>query len=220
MENIKNLVGAVLKVMSEVKGIDKNLEVGTGTFAYKGVADKDVKKIIGESMQRNGLVLFPIGIIPTAKIERWEETDKWGTKTKQSVFTEVQTKYLLVHESGESITLSGYGCGVDSQDKSAGKSTTYALKYLLLYTFLVPTGKIDDADNEHSDNKEVPLAGFKSSSMFLKEVPKAKEVVEVGSSRFIQIVGGIKENKTTLKAMEEKFNISEDVKKALIEKTK
>ena len=50
----------------------------------------------------------------------------------------------------------GYGHGVDSQDKSAGKATTYALKYALLYAFLVPTGKIDDADNTHSEEISTP----------------------------------------------------------------
>ena len=49
-------------------------------------------------------------------------------KSKQSVFTDAHTKYLLLHTSGESIELSGYGQGVDTQDKGAGKATTYALK--------------------------------------------------------------------------------------------
>jgi hypothetical protein len=84
-------------------------------------------------------------------VSRWEEKNNYGTKMKQSVFTEVKTTYLLIHTSGESIELAGYGHGVDSQDKGAGKATTYALKYALLYSFLVPTGSIDDADSTHSD---------------------------------------------------------------------
>ena len=50
----------------------------------------------------------------------------------------------------------GYGHGIDSQDKAPGKATTYALKYALLYTFMVATGKIDDADSTHSD--DIPVA--------------------------------------------------------------
>jgi hypothetical protein len=45
---------------------------------------------------------------------------------------------------------------VDTQDKSAGKATTYALKNALLYTFLVPTGTIDDADVTHSETQPIP----------------------------------------------------------------
>ena len=67
-------------------------------------------------------------------------------KRKKEIFTEVKTKYLLMHESGQSVELAGYGQGVDTMDKGAGKATTYALKYALLYLFMIPTGKIDDAD--------------------------------------------------------------------------
>lgn len=154
-ESIQEITKAVIKVMTEVKGIEKSMTVGTGNGSYKGVPDQEVKKIIGDSMAKNGLAIFPIGIQSSTKVDRWEATDNYGTKQKQSVFTESTVTYLLTHISGEFIELSGYGHGVDSQDKSAGKATTYALKYTLLYTFLVPTGKIDDADNDHSDNKDV-----------------------------------------------------------------
>lgn len=163
---MKNLVKAILAVMKDVENIDKNMSVGTGTSSYKGVSDKDVKLAIGKSMQKHGLVMLPIGIEPTVKIERWEEEtyyngQKSGIKTKQSVFTEVKTKYILMHESGESQIIEGYGHGVDSQDKSAGKATTYALKNTLLYSFLVPTGSIDDTDAKHSEEHQIP--GDKSS---------------------------------------------------------
>lgn len=153
---MENLAKAILNVMQEVKGIDKSMTVGEGRNTYKGVSDKDVKQIIGAAMHKNGLAILPIGVEPRTEISRWEEETQWGPKQKQSVFTEVKTKYLLLHESGESMELSGYGHGVDSQDKGAGKATTYALKYTLLYTFLTPTGSIDDSDNTHSD--EIPAA--------------------------------------------------------------
>ena len=144
--------------MQEVKSIDKTLDVGTGGSSYKGVSDKVVKEILQPVMAKHGLCVVPTFVEAKATTERWNATDYKGNPTvKQSTLTEVQTKYLLVHsESGESIELAGYGQGVDSQDKGAGKATTYALKYALLYTFMIPTGKIDDADTEHSDDIEVP----------------------------------------------------------------
>lgn len=146
------LTQAILAVMQEVKSIDKNLNVGSGNGQYKGVADKDVKQAIGTSMGKHGLVMIPISIEPHTSMSEWEETTQNGNRHRSSVFTEVKTKYMLMHESGEGIEICGYGHGVDSQDKSAGKATTYALKNALLYTFLVPTGDIDDTDNTHSDD--------------------------------------------------------------------
>ena len=154
-ESIINLIPAVIEVMKAVKNIEKNMKIGTGTNSYAGVADKDVKVAVGEAMENNGLCIFPIGIEENTETAQWEETNQYGTKLKQSYFTKVKMTYRLCHISGEWMNVVGYGHGVDSQDKAAGKATTYALKYALLYTFMIPTGKIDDADNTHSE--DVPV---------------------------------------------------------------
>ena len=70
---MKNLIEAVIKVTQEVGNIEKNLNVGAGRNTYKGVADKDVKLTIGKAMSSNGLVIFPIKINPTTRVDRWEE---------------------------------------------------------------------------------------------------------------------------------------------------
>ena len=86
------------------------MTVGTGNNSYKGVSDKDVRQKMRESMIKNGLSILPTGVTATVKMDRWEELDYQGKmKTKQSVFTEVVTKYVLLHTSGESVELCGYG---------------------------------------------------------------------------------------------------------------
>jgi hypothetical protein len=217
---MKNLAIAILNVMKDVKGIDKSMTVGTGNSSYKGVPDQEVKKIIGESMAKNGLTILPIGIEPTTKIERWEEETFYngksnGLKTKQSVFTEVKTKYLLLHESGESMELQGYGHGVDSQDKGAGKATTYALKYTLLYTFLVPTGKIDDSDNDHSDNKEVPKT---QPPVISKTQPPVKKLPEMktGTVAFDSAKLKLSTGEITMEDVQAKFTVSTEIKNLLL----
>ncbi len=168
-EKVGQIAKAIVAVMKEVKGIEKSMTVGTGNSSYKGVSDKDVKKEVGAAMEKHGLSLLPTEITPDLRIERWEETGQYGAKQKQQVFASVETKYILLHESGEWIEVAGYGHGVDSQDKAAGKATTYALKYAMLYSFMVPTGKIDDAETVHSDNYEAPP---KTSSYNHKELSK------------------------------------------------
>lgn len=150
---MKNIAKAIIQVMAEVKGMEKNSKVGTGQSAYDGTKDQDVKEVFNDALQRNGLCILPIDIKETTQIERW--VDKYESQ-KQSVFTKVTVKYMLLHESGESIELMGYGHGVDPQDKGAGKATTYALKNCLLYSFLTPVGKIDDTDLKHSNDIAVP----------------------------------------------------------------
>jgi len=157
MEKKEGIHEAMIRVMQEVKNIDKSMTVGAGHNAYSGVADKDVKQAIGQSMANNGLTCVPIEIKPTVRIDRWEEKTNYGLKQKQSVFTEVLATYEITHaETKESIKIMGYGHGQDAMDKSAGKATTYALKNALLYSFLVPTGAIDDTDKTHSNDIQTP----------------------------------------------------------------
>jgi len=156
-ETTNGLHQAMIKVMQEVKNIDKSMTVGKGQNSYSGVADKDVKQAIGQSMANNGLTCVTIDIKPTVRIDRWEEETNYGLKQKQSVFTEILATYQITHaESKESIQIMGYGHGQDAMDKSAGKATTYALKNALLYSYLVPTGAIDDTDKTHSNDIQTP----------------------------------------------------------------
>lgn len=193
METKTKLHSAINEVMKEVKNIEKNLTVGDGKSSYKGVSDKDVKLAIGQSMAKHGLTCLMVDIIPTIKVERWTESTNYGDKVKQSVFTEVICKFKLTHsESGESEQIVGYGHGVDSQDKSAGKATTYALKNALLYSFLVPTGTIEDTDNSHSD--QLPTAP-----------PPKPQKTECDAKTFETIKQAIIDGKRTIKQAKEKF---------------
>lgn len=188
-----NIYAAMVNVMHEVKNIDKSLTVGDGKASYKGVADKDVKQVIGQSMAKNNLVCFPISIEPTVKIERWNETQTYNgqqyEKVKQSVFTEVLAKFKIVYApTMESIEIVGYGHGIDTQDKSAGKATTYALKNALLYSFLVPTGAIDDTDKTHSNDIEAPQISSKiplNDNQFIRAI-KAVQNSEITKDDLIK----------------------------------
>jgi len=188
---MQKLVGAINKVMDEVRCIGKNTEVGTGRNSYKGVKDADVKSAFNKSLSKNGLCILPIGIDEEIRVDRWEQEYNGQKQQKQSILTKVTTKYLLLHTSGEKIELVGYGHGIDPQDKSAGKATTYALKNCLINTFLTATGDIDDTDSTHSDNIETPPVVKKSpakapskpnltKTIFGKLLTGTKEEIEAG----------------------------------------
>lgn len=147
-----NIAKAILEVMKEVTNIEKKMNVGSGSFTYKAISDSMVRSQIKDAMVKNGLMIVPTGVSAKTTTDRWDE----GGKSKQSILTEATTTYLLIHESGESIPLAGYGQGVDTQDKGAGKATTYALKNVLLDTFLVIKGEDMDTDKTHSDDLPVP----------------------------------------------------------------
>lgn len=157
---MKNISVAIQAVMTEINGVEKSMTVWSWSNSYKWVSDKDVKQLLRESMIKNWLSILPTDVQSKIQVDRWEEVDQYSKsvpkdmKSKQSIFTEVTTKYILLHTSWEFIEVAWYGQGVDTQDKGAGKATTYALKNTLLNMFLIPTGV--DTDNTHSDEYDVP----------------------------------------------------------------
>ena len=209
---MEQLIEAVLAVMEECKGVEKSMTVGTGQNSYKGVSDKDVKLLVGKAMQKHGLIILPTDIEQKSTITQWEENTQYGVKQKQSIFTEVITKYTMYHRSGASVQLVGFGHGTDTQDKSAGKATTYALKYTLLYSFLVATGHIDDSDNTHSDDLPTPP---------VKQQPKpqapAKPALTPQHEKWQGAVAALASGKVKLPAIEEKYTLTSEHREALID---
>lgn len=198
---MKNIAKAIISVMKSVKGMEKKMKVGSGNYSYQGTADKDVKEIFNQALAENGLCVLPISVEDEIHVERF--VDQYN-KQKMSVMTVVKTKYMLLHESGESIELAGYGQGVDSQDKGAGKATTYALKNCLLYTFLTPVGKIDDTDATHSEEIATPPAA--------PAAPKKAAKKKLTKDQFESAVGG---TKLQIKTVLDKFTMTATQKATL-----
>jgi hypothetical protein len=184
---MKQLTQAIIKAAQSIENIEKTMTVGSGNFSYSGVSDKEVKLIVRKAMFENGLVMIPTKVEPKTTIERWEESYNGNPKQKQQVFTEVVTTYLLMHTSGESMEVQGYGHGVDAQDKAAGKATTYAMKYALLYTFLIATGSIDDADSTHSNELPTPQPKQEDSKPWLNPKDDAWKGAITKGSTLVQL---------------------------------
>lgn len=200
---MKELIEAVNNVMTEVVNIDKNLKVGEGKYSYQGVSDKDVKLALNPHLAKNGLAIFTKNIQPVLDVHRYK--DQYG-KEKQSVFVEVLATYRLVHVSGQEVEIMGYGHGIDSGDKAAGKATTYALKNALLYNFMVATGGIDDADNTHSNDIEVPKQ--------VSEKPDNKAWLNPNDTNWAKVVKAMKDG-FTIDQVKKKYAISKDNQKKL-----
>ncbi len=224
MEEKKNIAKAIIKVMKAVKSMEKNSQVGSGGYAYNGTKDQDVKQVFNEELSKAGLCIVPIDIEESTKVDRWEEEYKGNKKQKQSIFTKVKVKYLLLHESGESIELCGYGHGVDNQDKGAGKATTYALKNCLLYTFLTPVGKIDDTDTTHSEEIATPNETFKNQTSTAKKETinkpfKKKEELTPDSPRWQGAINSIIAGDTTIELIKTQIILSKDHETLLAKET-
>jgi hypothetical protein len=121
-----------------------------------------VKVTIRNSMINNGLVMFRTNVeteVISREYEQYNSYSKNPSKMDNKIqhFCKVKSTYKIVNAENpeESIEIQSIGHGVDPQDKAAGKAMTYASKYALLDTFLIPTG--EDSDKTHSNDIEPPV---------------------------------------------------------------
>jgi hypothetical protein len=108
---------------------------------YNPVPHWDVTKVVKKSAMQHGLL-----ILPYIKSSSHEGNDTWVTVAIQ--ITDIDT--------GEQVVIGDYvGQGRDTQDKGAGKATSYAIKTAYLKIFLLNV--TDDTESEEEQDITVKL---------------------------------------------------------------
>lgn len=162
-----NLYQKIQAVSNEVKNIEKNMTVGTGSYAYKAVQDIDVTLCVKDSETKYGIISIPVKqelikseVIRTIKKENIESIT-YADIVKMTV------RIINLDKPEEYIEVESFGRGLDSGDKGFGKASTYARKYALLNAYKIATG--EDPDDVKSkemltmktlDEKRVIVSNF------------------------------------------------------------
>ena len=169
-----NIYEKLLSITSEIKNVNKNLEVGIGKNSYKAVGEADVLFAVKQLEQKYKVYSYPCKreVIDRAILETEKEYNGNVTKGNQ-IFLRIETTYRFVNIENpeEYIEITTYGDGIDTQDKAVGKAMTYADKYALLKAYKIITG--DDPDQEHSPD----TAKYTKHTDDRKATPKQIEVL-------------------------------------------
>lgn len=171
-----NIYEKLLKITSEIKTVNKNLEVGIGKSAYKAAGEADVLSAVKVLEEKYGIYSYPCKreVIDRAILETEKEYNGNITRSNQ-IFLRIETVYRFVNieKPEEFIEITTYGDGIDTQDKAVGKAMTYADKYGLMKAYKIITG--DDPDQEHSPDK----ANYNSTKTTeAKATPKQVEILK------------------------------------------
>lgn len=148
----KNIFRKMQDVTNSIKGIQKNMTVGTGTYQYKAVSDADVIKAINKAEKDAGLISVPIGqdLVSTEIVKA---LNKQGNESV--TYVDVVKMTLRIYDIDNPkvfVDVESYGRGLDGGDKGFGKAATYARKYALLNAYKIPTGV--DPDEVKSQKTE------------------------------------------------------------------
>lgn len=143
-----NLWQRIHAVSTEVGRVAMTLAVDTGKGkSYKAVSINDVVDSLIPVLAKYRLV-----VVPGAKeiIEQTQLTTTTQYGERQQFFIRLRAEFTIVNidKPTETLTVCGYGDGIDSGDKATGKANTYARKYALIDAFNLSKG--DDPDKDAS----------------------------------------------------------------------
>lgn len=153
----KTVYEKILAVMSAVNYLNKDgfVETGKGK-GYKALTDEKVLGAVRPALVSAGLVILPV------KMEQQrtdEQVKAYDGSTKTNRITDVSVTYRIINveDPKDYVEVVSAGTGVDTQDKGIGKAMTYAKKYAILNSFLIPSG--EDTDQISSDKYTEQLMG-------------------------------------------------------------
>ena len=147
----------IQQVMGSVNYLNKDgfVETGKGK-GYKALTDEKVLGAVRPALVSAGLVILPV------KMEQQrtdEQVKAYDGSTKTNRITDVSVTYRIINveDPKDYVEVVSAGTGVDTQDKGIGKAMTYAKKYAILNSFLIPSG--EDTDQISSDKYTEQLMG-------------------------------------------------------------
>jgi len=171
---MKELLTKIQKVSDAIKGIEKDMTVGSGNYSYKAVSDTMVTLRVKEAEKENGIISIPIKQeLVHSEILRVNKKQKNSSETVEAIqYVDVVKMTLRIYDidSDDFIDVESFGRGLDSSDKGFGKASTYARKYALLNAYKIATG--EDPDSEMSkketsiskDEKRIKIVDYLSKN--------------------------------------------------------
>lgn len=134
----------LLAIMKEVGTIGKDRKNESQNYKFRGI--DDVMNELHERFSTHGVFILT-DIIDQRHEER-------PTKSGGLNIYRINTyKFTFMAEDGSHVVSTQIGEGMDNGDKASNKAASVALKYALMFMFLIPTNDQKDPENDSHDLK-------------------------------------------------------------------
>lgn len=148
---MKSLLEKIQQVSQKLKAIEKDMQVGKGSYAYKAVSDHSVVLKVKEAEAEAGIISVPIkqDLVSSEIVRTNKQSRDNGEAIEGILYVDVIKLTLRIYDLSDPtlfIDIESFGRGLDSGDKGFGKAATYARKYALLNAYKIATGEDPDAD--------------------------------------------------------------------------
>ena len=132
-----SIYNSMLAIQEELTAITKDQRNGQQGWKFRGV--DDVMNTLHPILVKHKVFACP----KVLDIQRTSTTTSKGSCLNYATAT---VEYNFYDESGESISVTVVGEGMDSGDKATSKALSIAYKYAMFQTFCIPTE--DDPDKD------------------------------------------------------------------------
>lgn len=181
-EKTGKIYSALASILADVEAVKKNKSNTQQGFKYRGI--DDMYNALHDSFAKNKV--FISFTVKDTKTETIEQNSKLLFKICMLV------EYRFIADDGSYISTVTYTESLDYGDKGTGKALSYALKYVLMQMFLIPTDEAKDNDSE---------------SIEVQKKTEGKKIVNMSEGDRIKAIKEIKEAKTLeeLRSMYSKY---------------
>lgn len=184
MSGEKKPKGLVIKLSEAGAALGWIKKSGTNNFhGYKYATEADLVSALRQELYSRGVFIFPSVTSATRTPIKVVSRDRQGNvKERETSLTEIMMTWTFVDgETGETRECVMPGCGEDSGDKGIYKAMTGCEKYMLLKSFLVPTGDDPERDTvEEALQAQDAVIDRKLDNYKAKETKQAAgKVVEI-----------------------------------------
>ena len=181
-----NLHQRIIAIMDDMGAVGKSGKTTYGeSYAYHKIDDVDDR--LRKALIAHGVVATIIEIADR-KVEHFEEKDKRGNP-RTTWYAECAILIELVNADSpdETMTIQGWGQGIDYSDKATGKAISYAAKAAYLSAFHLRGQPDNESDNiqrraaEAGRQKVKPLTGHDVHKLqeAIQEVPTTQDLTQI-----------------------------------------
>jgi hypothetical protein len=185
---METIYQTIIKVMRDIEAIEKSRKNQAQGYVFRGI--DDAYNSLHSIFAKHGL--FTITRVVS---ERTEE--KTSAKGGILIYRILQIEFDFINETGEKLTCSVIGEGLDSGDKATNKALAVAHKYALMQTFLIPTEELKDPENDSHEIKDdrneriknlIALAKNKGfTELEISEILMTREIYNATDSNYIKL---------------------------------
>ncbi len=160
---------AIESVMRDIglDGISKERKNQLQGYNFRGV--DDVLNALNPLLAKHNLVVLP-------RVLERETVERQTAKGSAIFYTFVKCEFDFVSsEDGSKHTVSTFGEGMDSSDKSTNKAMSAAYKYAAFQTFCIPTVGADSEEDTHLPLPKTEKTQPRAVSASVATAPKANQ---------------------------------------------